>query len=80
MITPLPLKRTQYGLENPNSSRDVFEGEVDPERYEILERYKVGAHSIIYKALDTKTKRIVAIKKHLHYIPQTNNPEEIRLD
>src|SRR3989338_918629 len=52
----------------------VFQGELNPERfgrYEDWKKYKDGGHSIIYLTQDSETGRTVAVKKHLHYMPES---------
>jgi serine/threonine protein kinase len=63
-----------------NLERIIYEGEVDPERFINRRILANGGHSKIYTALDKKTGRTVALKRHLHYIPLSRDAsaKEIR--
>ena len=78
-------KRLQQPLVVPATQADlealIFEGEVSPTRFVDRQFLANGAHSKVYRAIDTKTGRVVALKKHNHYFPSEKDAteKEIRL-
>ena len=59
-------KRLQQPLVVPATQADlealIFEGEVSPTRFVDRQFLANGAHSKVYRAIDTKTGRVVALK------------------